>query len=105
MKITNLSQLKKALQPGAEFKIIEHYVRPECNGQIRVINKTQTNGFYSVVKNDPDSKYSKANGGMGSWCKFGKAAEWLFTEKYGGIWTAALAGTFEIQVLEKEETI
>lgn len=99
MKITNLSQLKKALQPGTEFKIIEHFVRPECNGQIRIISKAQTNGFYSVVKNDPDSKYSKANGGMGSWCEYGKAAEWLFTEHFDNVYTCILAGTFEIEVL------
>lgn len=102
MRIINLSQLKKALASGHDFKIIEHFVRPECNGQIRSVNKMQTNGFYSVVKNDPDNRYSKANRGFGSWCEFGKAAEWLFTEKCGGIWTATLAGVFEIQVLDKE---
>lgn len=105
MRIINLSQLKKAFASGHDFKIIEHFNRPECNGQIRHINKLQTNGFYSVVKDDPDNRWSKANGGLGAWCEFGKAAEWTFTEKCGDIWTATLAGTFEIQVLEKEETI
>lgn len=102
MRIINLSQLKKAFASGHDFKIIEHFNRPECNGQIRHINKLQTNGFYSVVKDDPYNRWSKANGGLGAWCEYGKASEWTFTEKCGGIWTATLAGTFEIQVLEKE---
>lgn len=102
MKITNLSQLKKALQPGAAFQIIEHFIRPEHTGEVRVITKAQTNGFYSAVKDDPSNKISKANGGLGSWCDIGKASNWTFAEKCGGIWTATLAGTFEIQVLEKE---
>lgn len=102
MCVKNLSQLKKAFESGHDFKIIEHFVRPECNGQIRHINKLQTNGFYSVVKGDPENRFSKANRGLGSWCEYGKAADWTFTEKFGGIWTATLAGTFEIQVLEKE---
>ena len=99
MKITNLSQLKKALQEGAEFKIIEHYVRPECNGQIRIVKKRQTNGFYSVVKGDPDNRFSKANGGMGSWCEFGKASEWTFVEHVDNVYTCIFAGTFEIEIL------
>lgn len=100
MKITNLSQLKKTLKPGAEFLIIEHFIRPEHTGEIRKITKAQTNGFYSVVKNDPDNRISKANGGLGSWCDYGKAANWTFAEHAGNIYTCTLAGVFEIQVLE-----
>lgn len=33
MRIINLSQLKKAFASGHDFKIIEHFNRPECNGQ------------------------------------------------------------------------
>ena len=33
MRIKNLSQLKRVFASGAEFRIIEHYVRPECNVQ------------------------------------------------------------------------
>lgn len=71
MKVQNLSQLKKAFASGHDFKIIEHFNRPECNGQIRHITKLQTNGFYSVIKDDPDNRWSKANDGLGAWCEFG----------------------------------
>lgn len=101
MKIQNLSQLKKAFASGHDFKIIEHFNRPECNGQIRHITKLQTNGFYSVVKDDPDDSWSKANDGLGTWCEFGKAAEWLFVEWADGVWTCTLEGCFEIEVLPK----
>lgn len=94
MRIKNLSQLKRVFASGAEYRIIEHYVRPECNGQVRKINKVQTNGFYSVVKDNPDHRYSKANHGLGSWCAYGKASEWKFTEN-----TCILDGVFEIEVL------
>ncbi len=99
MKIKNLSQLKRIFATGAEFRIIEHYVRPECNGQVRKINKTQTNGFYSVVKDNPENKYSRANHGLGSWCEYGKASEWTFVEHADKSYTCILAGTFEIEVL------
>ena len=102
MCVKNLSQLKKAFESGHDFLIIEHFVRPEYTGQTRTITKTQTNAFYSAIKGDPDHKCSKANNGLGVFCEYGKAASWTFTEKYGGIWTATLAGVFEIQVLEKE---
>ena len=99
MNIRNLSQLKKAFADGHEFKIIEHFNRPECNGQIRQITKLQTNGFYSVVKGEPGNRWSMANDGKGAWCEFGKTANWLFTEKANGVFTCTLIGCFEIEIL------
>lgn len=99
MKVTNLSQLKKALAAGHDFKIIEHFKKPEHTGEIRHVSKMQTNGFYSVIKDDPESPVSKANRGLGYWLDFGKAADWLFTEKAGDVYTCTLAGVFEIEIL------
>ena len=44
--IKNLSQLKKALQVGMEFEILDH-LRPECIGEHRRITSINTVGFTS----------------------------------------------------------
>lgn len=75
--IKNLSQLKKALAPGAEFEIIAH-CRPECVGQIRKINIANTQGFYSIIPAEPQSKVTTANCGKGSWLGWSKAPYWEF---------------------------
>lgn len=103
MEIKNLSQLKKSIKIGTEFHIIEHYVRPEYNGQTRKISKVQTNGFYSIIKSEPEHKCSKANNGLGVWCSYGKASDWLFTEHSNGNYTCILSGVFEIEVLKNSE--
>lgn len=76
--IKNLSQLKRAIQVGTVFEIVEHYVRPEYAGQKRVIQVVQTNGFYSGIYGDPNDKISKANYGKGVRMEFGKASNWEF---------------------------
>jgi len=78
MEIKNLAQLKRAIQSGAPFKILKHYVRPDFEGQVRKPNVIQTNGFYSVILDDPDHAVSKSNGGKGSWLDYGKASDWSF---------------------------
>lgn len=81
MKIKNLAQLKRAIQSGCTFEIVRHYVKPEYEGQIRKPHVIQTNGFYSVVYNDPGHPVSKANGGRGSWLEYGKASAWTFEDE------------------------
>ena len=76
--IKNLSQLKKALVKGARFQIIEHFIFPERNGEIREVNVVQTNGIYTIIPDEPDSRITKANRGKGSWLGFGKASDWTF---------------------------
>ena len=44
--IKNLSQLKKALQPGVGFQIVEHW-KQELVGQIREVSHVQCKGFHS----------------------------------------------------------
>lgn len=85
--ITNLSQLKKAIENKQEFKVIDHW-KSENIGQIRKPNIIQTNGFYSIIPNEPNYKLSIANGGEGSWIDYGKASQWEFKDgvcyQYGG---------------------
>lgn len=97
--IENLSQLKKAIRNGACFRIVKHYVKPAYEGQIRKPNWVQTNGFYSVEVNKPDSDVSLANDGKGSWLEYGKASDWKFEE---GLCKLILRGRpiWEIAVIE-----
>ena len=74
--INNLSQLKKAMQKGAKFRILNHK-KPECIGEIRTVNVVQTNGFYSYVDN-PNHKSYLANDGKGLWYAYGKASDYEF---------------------------
>ena len=76
--VKNLSQLKKAVNNKCRFKIVEHGIKPEYTGQIRKPNVIQTNGFYSIVANEPNNLVSLANNGRGSWIEYGKASEWKF---------------------------
>ena len=80
MEIKNLAQLKREIQAKRPFEIVRHYVRPEFEGQIRKPNVIQTNGFYSVILDDPDHHISQANGQKGSWIDYGKASDWAFED-------------------------
>ena len=77
-EIKNLNQLKRAVNEGRTFVIKKHYIRPNYAGQRRKPNVVQTNGFYSIIPDDPDSVVSTANNGKGSWIEFGKASDWTF---------------------------
>lgn len=76
--IRNLAQFKKVISMRYPFEIVKHYVRPECDGQIRVPNIVQTTGFYSVVKDEPQHKVSTANDGKGYWMSYAQAKNWEF---------------------------
>ena len=75
--IKNLSQLKKALVPGADFEVIDHW-RPKYIGQRRKVNIANTQGIYSIIPEDPKSKVTTANCGRGTWLAWGKASDWEF---------------------------
>lgn len=78
MEIKNLSQLKKALQKGRRFEVVEHYIKPDMTG-IREVSVVQTNGIYSKFSNKPsDAKENTCNGGKGYWLSYGKAKDWVF---------------------------
>jgi hypothetical protein len=78
MEIKNLSQLKKAINAGHQFVILEHYFHPKYTGHIRKPVTLQTNGFYSANIEDLAAGVPLANYGKGIWCDYGKASEWLF---------------------------
>ena len=73
--IKNLSQLKKTLTPGRDFEILAH-CRPECVGERRRVNIANTQGFYSIIPDDPTSRVTTANCGKGSWLSWSKAPFW-----------------------------
>lgn len=90
MEIKNLAQLKRVINDKKEFVIEEHYIKPELTGQRRKPNKIQTNGFYSIVPDNPTYKESTCNGGLGMWFEYGKASDWEFVNGTcirKGIWT------------------
>lgn len=78
MEIKNLSQLKKAINSGHQFVILEHYIHPKYTGQIRKPIVTQTNGFYSADIDDIAAGIPLANSGKGVWLSYGKASDWQF---------------------------
>lgn len=78
--IKNLSQLKKAIANKQKFLIIKHYVKDELSKQIRTPNVVQTNGFYSIVEDEPNNKVTLANNGKGYWYGYEKAKCYDFNE-------------------------
>ena len=77
--VKNLSQLKRTLQTGAQFRVIDHG-RPECVGEEREVTYANTQGFYSIVPNDPNCRTSLANNGRGSVLWWSKAPFWEFKD-------------------------
>ena len=59
--IKNLNQLKRSLKTRTRFQIIAHW-RPEYVGQLREVTEINTQGFYSVVADEPNHEVSKSNG-------------------------------------------
>lgn len=76
-QIKNLSQLKRALTPGAQFTITAH-CRPELIGERRQVNIADTSGVYTVVPGEPENKATLANHGKGSWLGWSRAPFWSF---------------------------
>lgn len=71
--IKNLSQFKKAIANKQLFEIVKHYMHEEFAGQIRTPNVIQTNGFYSIIADNPTCKITTANYGKGYWYGYSKA--------------------------------
>ena len=63
--VKNLSQLKKILRKGTCFEIIAHCC-PGYVGQKRKVTVANTQGFYSIVPEEPGCKVTLANNGKGS---------------------------------------
>jgi hypothetical protein len=77
-EIKSLADVKRAINEGRCFTIVKHHLHPEMSGQRRKANVIQTNGFYSVIPDEPNHLVSLANNGKGYWIDYGKASEWKF---------------------------
>lgn len=77
--VNNLSQLKKILKKGVRFEIVGH-CRPEYVGQKREVTVSNTQGFYSIIPGEPDSRVSLANNGRGSVLWWSRAPFWEFQD-------------------------
>ena len=90
--VKNLSQLKKTLRKGTCFEITAHchseYVR-----QKRRVTAANTQGFYSIVPEEPECRVTLANNGKGSVLWWSKAPFWRFED-----------GTCSIYSSDKEHT-
>lgn len=74
IRIENLSQLKQKIKCRDTFIIRNHWCTKYI-GEIRKPLTVKKKGFYSVVINDPYSRYS-VESGEGIWMDFGKDADW-----------------------------
>ena len=100
--VKNLSQLKKAIQPGMMFEINDH-LRPECIGECRIVTGVSTVDFTSR-KLDENGKPT----GKDLHMEFDRAKNWTFD---GGELTSRLDNgdmlmSFHfIDSLEREQTV
>lgn len=78
--VKNLSQLKKTLKNGTRFVVTAH-CRPEYVGQKRRVTLANTQGFYSVVPEEPDCKVTLANNGKGTVLWWSNAPFWEFDDE------------------------
>ena len=90
MSIKNLSQLKKALASGHNFKILAHYKHPEWSGQVRTVKEMGATIMYTGLLGHPESRIDNLNDGKGCYFNFGKASDWTFRNgrcQYKKVWT------------------
>ena len=78
LEIHSLADLKRAIKHGTELMVTYHAKHPELVGLVRVVTEVQTNAFYSVIKDQPDHKYSTCNRGDGFRSDFEKASCYQF---------------------------
>ena len=100
--VKNLSQLKKAIQPGMMFEITDH-LRPECIGERRIVTGVSTVDFTSRKLDE-----NGAPTGKDLHMEFDRAKNWTFD---GGELTSRLDNgdmlmSFHfIDCLEREQTV
>lgn len=104
IKIKNLAHLKKVLQEGAEYKILDHKNHKDAIGLIRKISVVQSNAVYSRIKDQPDHKYSVCNSGMGLRMDFGKASNYIFGDTVKYLHKSSDDVLYEFVVLDTSES-
>lgn len=114
IQVKSLAELKRAVKPGVEMLTTSHAYHQDIVGLTRQVTKVQTVGFYSVIKDQPNHKYSTCNHGKGFFTGFEKASAYIFdgntitllnTRKNDGsiLMTFELYGQEEKQAIESEE--
>lgn len=96
--IKNLSQLKKEMKAGVHIQITGH-CKSECVGQMRQVTLSNTQGFYSILPAEPESKTSKCNGGKGSVLWWSKAPFWEFSDGLCSIYNSDKHHTEEYLIM------
>lgn len=76
--IENLAEFKRLIVPGTELMATAHANHPEMVGLVRVVTEVQSNAFYSVIKDQPEHRWSTCNYGKGFRTDFGKARDYIF---------------------------
>lgn len=74
----SLAELKRFIRPGVEFKTVSQTNHADMVGLTRVVTTVQTVGFYSKIKDQPNSRFSTDNGGKGFRTDFAKADAYIF---------------------------
>lgn len=77
--IENLAQLKRALQPGTQFRVLRH-AHESMVGLVKQVNIKQSDSVYVQLAGQPDHPSSTCNGGRGSWMPFSKAPFYTFND-------------------------
>lgn len=77
-QIKSLAELKRAVKPGVQMLTTSHAYYEDVIGLTRQVTQVQTVGFYSVIKGQPNHKYSTCNHGKGFFTPFEKASAYIF---------------------------
>lgn len=78
LRISSFAELKRYIQPGMELVVSYHSKHPGLVGLRRVITKVQTNAYFTVVKDQPEHRYSDCNDGRGFRSDIEKASCYRF---------------------------
>ena len=72
------SDMMRNISVGTEIVATAHAYHPDLIGLTRVVTKVQTDGFYSIIKGQPEHKWSTCNHGKGFFTPYSKASFYRF---------------------------
>ena len=104
----SLAELKRFIRPGVEFKTVSHANHADMVGLTRVVTTVQTVGFYSKIKDQPNSRFSTDNGGKGFRTDFAKADAYIFdgtTVKVKDTRNKDRGVIYEFEFYDREQTM
>ena len=106
LRISSLAELKRYIQPGMELVVSYHSKHPGLIGLRRVVTKVQTNAYFTVVKDQPEHRYSDCNDGRGFRSDIYKASCYRFDgSKITVLDSRKMDGTvlYEMEVYQGEQ--